>query len=150
MYRVLTSGKIRTGVVEDDGTCKYMLFSGRVLEILTLFRRLRTMVSGLLVLNAFVHLRHLHESPSGAYFPPYISTFASSSPSGIAADLIKHFHIGQEVATLLISLFVTGYCVGPLLWGPLSEQVLFLTISLVKAIRRLTPLYNSTVAFPFS
>ncbi|KAF8871059.1 major facilitator superfamily domain-containing protein [Gymnopilus junonius] len=27
-----------------------------------------------------------------------------------------------KVATLTISLFVTGYCVGPILWGPLSER----------------------------
>lgn len=30
--------------------------------------------------------------------------------------------MSSEVATLLIALFVAGYCVGPLLWGPLSEQ----------------------------
>ena len=27
-----------------------------------------------------------------------------------------------DVATLTISLFVAGYCVGPMIWGPLSEQ----------------------------
>ena len=32
------------------------------------------------------------------------------------------FGISREVATLTISLFVAGYCVGPLLWGPLSEK----------------------------
>ena len=31
------------------------------------------------------------------------------------------FHFSLEVATLTISMFVVGYCVGPLLWGPLSE-----------------------------
>lgn len=35
---------------------------------------------------------------------------------------MEHFSFGGEVATLTISLFVAGYCVGPLLWGPLSEQ----------------------------
>lgn len=50
-------------------------------------------------------------------------TFASSAPSGIAGQLIEHFHMSQEVATLTIALFVAGYCVGPLAWGPLSEQV---------------------------
>ncbi|KZP04489.1 MFS general substrate transporter [Athelia psychrophila] len=29
--------------------------------------------------------------------------------------------MSEELGTLTISLFVTGYCVGPLLWGPLSE-----------------------------
>lgn len=31
--------------------------------------------------------------------------------------------MSQEVATLAISLFVAGYCVGPLVFGPLSERV---------------------------
>lgn len=33
------------------------------------------------------------------------------------------YHMSTVVATLTISLFVAGYCVGPILWGPLSEQV---------------------------
>lgn len=33
----------------------------------------------------------------------------------------KYFGFSTEVATLCISLFVAGYCVGPLVWGPLSE-----------------------------
>jgi MFS family permease len=35
---------------------------------------------------------------------------------------MRYFGFGREVATLTIALFVAGYCVGPLLWGPLSEQ----------------------------
>ncbi|KAI5122575.1 hypothetical protein M0805_004792 [Coniferiporia weirii] len=66
-----------------------------------LYRWYLTMLGGMLVLNA---------------------TFASSAPSGIITDLIKQFDLSTEVATLTISLFVAGYCVGPLLWGPLSEQ----------------------------
>jgi len=49
------------------------------------------------------------------------ATFASSSPGGIAAKVMKEFTFGTEIATLMISLFVGGYCVGPLFWGPLSE-----------------------------
>ena len=52
-----------------------------------------------------------------------IRTFASSAPSGIAGDLMKDFGMSQEVATLAISLFVAGYCVGPIVFGPLSETV---------------------------
>jgi MFS family permease len=59
-----------------------------------------TAIAGLLVLN---------------------STFASSAPSGIVQPLIEYFEFSQEVAILTISLFVAGYCLGPLLWGPLSE-----------------------------
>lgn len=51
-----------------------------------------------------------------------IRTFASSAPSGIVPQLMEKFTFGTEVATLTIALFVAGYCVGPLLWGPLSEQ----------------------------
>ncbi|KAH8102515.1 MFS general substrate transporter [Cristinia sonorae] len=60
-----------------------------------------TGLSGLLVLNA---------------------TFASSVPSEIVGPLEHEFGFSIEVGALLISLFVAGYCVGPLLWGPLSEQ----------------------------
>ncbi|KAI0094961.1 MFS general substrate transporter [Irpex rosettiformis] len=59
-----------------------------------------TMLGGILVLNA---------------------TFASSTPSGIVPEMMEYFGFGREVATLTISLFVAGYCVGPLFWGPLSE-----------------------------
>ncbi|KAJ7293459.1 MFS general substrate transporter [Mycena rebaudengoi] len=61
-----------------------------------------TAFSGVLVLNA---------------------TFASSAPAGIAPQIMAEFHLSKIVGTLAISLFVAGYCVGPLLWGPLSEQV---------------------------
>ncbi|KAJ9113210.1 hypothetical protein QFC22_006049 [Naganishia vaughanmartiniae] len=51
------------------------------------------------------------------------STFASSAPSGVVPNLERQFGFGREVGTLTISLFVAGYCCGPLLWGPASEQV---------------------------
>ncbi|OCF32686.1 polyamine transporter 1 [Kwoniella heveanensis BCC8398] len=66
-----------------------------------LYRWCLTGIAGLLVLN---------------------STFASSSPSGIIQDMMEYFGFSQEVAILTISLFVAGYCVGPILWGPLSES----------------------------
>ena len=49
------------------------------------------------------------------------ATFASSSPGGIVDKVMKEFTFSTEIATLMISLFVAGYCVGPLFWGPLSE-----------------------------
>lgn len=49
------------------------------------------------------------------------ATFASSSPGGIVEKVMKDFGFSLEVATLMISLFLAGYCVGPLFWGPLSE-----------------------------
>ncbi|KAJ7786188.1 major facilitator superfamily domain-containing protein [Mycena metata] len=47
---------------------------------------------------------------------------SSHLASGIAVQLMNEYNLSQEVGTLAISLFVAGYCVGPLLWGPLSEQ----------------------------
>lgn len=60
-----------------------------------------TLAAGLLVLNA---------------------TFSSSTPAALVPTFINEFGISQEVGTLTVSLFVCGYCVGPLIWGPLSEQ----------------------------
>lgn len=65
------------------------------------YRWYLTMLAGLLVLN---------------------STFTSSAPSGIVPDLIAQFGFGREIAILSLSIFIAGYCLGPLLWGPLSEQ----------------------------
>nr|ODN86187.1 polyamine transporter 1 [Cryptococcus depauperatus CBS 7841] len=65
------------------------------------YRWFLTALAGLLVLN---------------------STFASSAPSGIMGDMIKYFGFSQEVAVLTLSLFIAGYCVGPIIWGPMSES----------------------------
>ena len=37
--------------------------------------------------------------------------------------MMEYFGFGEEVATLTVSLFIAGYCLGPLVWGPLSEDV---------------------------
>jgi MFS family permease len=37
--------------------------------------------------------------------------------------MMEYFGFGAEVATLTVSLFIAGYCLGPLLWGPLSEDI---------------------------
>lgn len=66
-----------------------------------LYRWLLTMASSLLVLNA---------------------SFASSAPTGVLDQLIERFSLSRVIAILTISLFIVGYCVGPLVWGPLSEQ----------------------------
>lgn len=50
-------------------------------------------------------------------------TFASSAPSNLSPQMMEQFGFGKEVASLAISLFIAGYCVGPLVWGPLSEDV---------------------------
>ncbi|KAF8855181.1 MFS multidrug transporter-like protein [Acephala macrosclerotiorum] len=49
------------------------------------------------------------------------ATFASSSPSGCLDGIAEHFGVSEEAAGLVITLFLLGYCFGPLFWAPLSE-----------------------------
>jgi DHA1 family multidrug resistance protein-like MFS transporter len=49
------------------------------------------------------------------------ATFASSSPSGSLEGIADQFHVSEEVAGLVITVFLLGYCFGPLFWAPLSE-----------------------------
>ncbi|KAK6612949.1 major facilitator superfamily transporter [Botrytis cinerea] len=49
------------------------------------------------------------------------ATFASSSPSGCLPGIEEEFNVSAEVAALVISVFLLGYCFGPLFWAPLSE-----------------------------
>ncbi|KAF3397779.1 hypothetical protein F1880_006307 [Penicillium rolfsii] len=55
----------------------------------------------------------------------------SSAYTGGVEEIEEQFGIGNEVATLGVSLFVLGFAIGPLLWAPLSEmfgrQLLFAT-----------------------
>src|SRR5688572_13936946 len=50
------------------------------------------------------------------------ATFASSSPSGCFPSISKHFGVSSEAAGLTITLFLLGYCAGPLIFAPLSEM----------------------------
>lgn len=54
--------------------------------------------------------------------PPF-RTFASSAPTGLMAQIERQFSFSREVGALVISLFVSGYCIGPLVFGPLSEAI---------------------------
>ncbi|GIJ91247.1 hypothetical protein Asppvi_010212 [Aspergillus pseudoviridinutans] len=49
------------------------------------------------------------------------ATFASSAPSGCLQSMAKEFHVSDTVAQLTITLFLVGYCAGPLFFAPLSE-----------------------------
>ncbi|KAH9814728.1 major facilitator superfamily domain-containing protein [Melampsora americana] len=51
------------------------------------------------------------------------ATFASSAPASATEDIVKHFGVSTEVATLVTSLFLCGYIAGPLIWAPLSELI---------------------------
>ncbi|KAH8655253.1 major facilitator superfamily domain-containing protein [Xylariales sp. PMI_506] len=49
------------------------------------------------------------------------ATFASSEPSGCLESIAEEFGISEEAAGLTITLFLLGYCAGPLIFAPLSE-----------------------------
>lgn len=50
------------------------------------------------------------------------ATFASASPSGCLPSIEEYFGVSSEAAGLTITLFLLGYCAGPLLFAPLSEH----------------------------
>lgn len=49
------------------------------------------------------------------------ATFASSSPSGSLDGIAQQFDVSTEAAGLVVTLFLLGYCFGPLFWALLSE-----------------------------
>ncbi|KAI0031996.1 MFS general substrate transporter [Vararia minispora EC-137] len=50
------------------------------------------------------------------------ATCSSAAPSNLLDAIRAEFSFSDEVGSLVVAMFVAGYCVGPLLWGPLSEQ----------------------------
>ncbi|KAL4783097.1 major facilitator superfamily domain-containing protein [Aspergillus varians] len=49
------------------------------------------------------------------------ATFSSSAPSGSFPGVSNDLHVSAEAAGLVTTLFLLGYCAGPLFWAPLSE-----------------------------
>lgn len=64
-------------------------------------------------------------------------TFASAAPSGVLGQMIEEFGMAVEIATLSISLFIAGYIVGPLFWGPVSEQVRRSVLPLIASLTKI-------------
>lgn len=63
------------------------------------------------------------------------ATMASSSPSGCLGSISEGLHVSEEAAGLVITVFLLGYCAGPLVFAPLSEfygrrWVFYITFSL--------------------
>lgn len=50
------------------------------------------------------------------------ASFASTAPTGALLGIVKTFHVSEVVANLVTTLFLLGYCAGPLFWAPLSEH----------------------------
>ncbi|CAK9436199.1 uncharacterized protein LODBEIA_P07570 [Lodderomyces beijingensis] len=51
------------------------------------------------------------------------AAYGSSCLSGGLFTINDKYHVSTEVSTLTVSLMVIGFCVGPLIWAPLSEQI---------------------------
>lgn len=49
------------------------------------------------------------------------ATFASSTPTGAFDGISRDLHVSVEAAGLVTTLFLLGYCAGPLFWAPISE-----------------------------
>lgn len=49
------------------------------------------------------------------------ATFASAAPSGCLESISASFRVSGEAAGLTVTLFLLGYCAGPLAFAPLSE-----------------------------
>ncbi|BGP43462.1 hypothetical protein JCM10449v2_007497 [Rhodotorula kratochvilovae] len=52
-----------------------------------------------------------------------VVTFASSAPSSTVRQMSEDFGCSNLVGQLATSLFLAGYCAGPLIWAPLSEII---------------------------
>ena len=50
------------------------------------------------------------------------AAYGSSCLSGGLSTVNNKYHVLTEVSTLTVSLMVIGFCVGPLLWAPMSEE----------------------------
>ena len=48
-------------------------------------------------------------------------SFASTAFSGCIRQVAEDFRVSTEVALLVVSLFVLGFAIGPMTWGPMSE-----------------------------
>lgn len=51
------------------------------------------------------------------------AAYGLSCLAGGLPTISKHFNVSDEVAILTVSLMVLGFCIGPLIWAPLSEQI---------------------------
>lgn len=52
-------------------------------------------------------------------------TFNSTAYASSSAHLVEHFQVSQEVIFLGVALFVLGFAVGPLLFGPMAHLIGF-------------------------
>lgn len=80
-------------------------------------RRYIMLLAGPLGVNACVELPSSTENRPGSAARSQAPPLRASSPR-----LQRYFAFGHEVAALALSLFVGGHSIGPLVWGPVSEN----------------------------
>ncbi|KAF6843729.1 major facilitator superfamily transporter [Colletotrichum musicola] len=81
------------------------------------------MESGLLDATKLSPLRKLHVVVAG-FTCTFNGNLGSSMPSGALDALSEHFDVHNRTHLILLnSLFMVGYVLGPLLFGPLSEYI---------------------------
>ena len=51
------------------------------------------------------------------------TVFGSAIAGPASPGVQKEFHIGTAPAALMVALYVIGFAVGPIIWGPMSEQM---------------------------
>jgi hypothetical protein len=62
------------------------------------------------------------------------STFASSAPSGALRSIAETLRAGTEVSILVISMYLVGYILGPIVFAPVQSPQSF-TNSVLGALR---------------
>ncbi|KAM4055320.1 major facilitator superfamily protein [Hirsutella rhossiliensis] len=51
----------------------------------------------------------------------FVVSFCSSTYTGAEAGLAAEFGVSEAIVNLGLALFLVGYIIGPLIWGPMSE-----------------------------
>ncbi|KAK4048781.1 hypothetical protein OIV83_004547 [Microbotryomycetes sp. JL201] len=86
-----------------------------------------------------------------------VVTFASSAPSTGVRQIAQEFGVGLVPANLVTSMFLFGFCAGPMLWAPLSEMfgrrplfiVTFFGFAIFQIPCALTPTFGGLVVCRF-
>jgi len=52
-----------------------------------------------------------------------VTVFGSAIAGPASPGVKKEFHVGTAPAALMVALYVMGFAVGPIIWGPMSEQM---------------------------
>ncbi|KAJ5301916.1 hypothetical protein N7508_006779 [Penicillium antarcticum] len=106
----------------------------------------------------FAPLRKLHIVVAGVYFV-FNSSLGSSIASGAHDGIADEFHIPKESIRMVLptSLYMAGFAIGPVLFGPLSEYfgrkpVLVITIAIYLIFTMacaVSPTFPALLAFQF-